>query len=234
MSANSNATTAAAAAAGSGKSEQTRQRIFEAALELFRVKGFATATMREVAVAAGVAIGAAYYYFPSKEAIVLAFYDRAGQEMGPLIDSALLAAGPRLEDRLRAIVTVKLDYFAPNRKFLGALLGSTADPQNPLSPFSSQTVAIRDFDMSVFEKAIAGGNVKPPKDLAPHLAQLLWMYQMALIFFWLSDTSAKQDRTRALLDKSSHMLVQLLKLAGLPLMRPVRRSVLDLVELVKG
>ena len=63
-----------AATAGSGKSEQTRQRILEAALELFRVKGFAAATMREVAVAAGVATGAAYYYFPSKEAIVLAFY----------------------------------------------------------------------------------------------------------------------------------------------------------------
>ncbi len=220
--------------AGPGKSEQTRQRILEAALELFRVKGFAAATMREVASAAGVATGAAYYYFPSKEAIVLAFYDRARGDLAPLIDAALVAAGPRLEDRLRAIVTVKFDYFTPNRNFLGALLGSTADPQNPLSPFSSKTVAIRDFDLAAFEKAIEGGNAKPPKDLAPHLAELLWMYQMALIFFWLSDTSANQERSRILLDKSSRMLVQLLKLAGLPLMRPVRRSVLDLVALVKG
>jgi AcrR family transcriptional regulator len=226
--------TAAATPAPEPKSAQTRARILEAALDLFRAKGFAAATMREVAAAAGVATGAAYYYFPSKESIVLAFYDRAREEMSPLIAAALAAAGPRLEDRLRALIAVKLDYFAPNRNFLGALLGSTADPQNPLSPFSTKTAAIRDFDFASFDAAIAGGNVKPPKDLAPHLAHLLWMYQMAVIFFWLTDTSGQQQRTRTLLDKSARMLVQLLKLAGLPLMRPVRRSVLDLVELVKG
>ncbi len=215
------------------KSEQTRERILEAALELFRRKGFAAATMREVAAAAEMATGAAYYYFPSKEALVLAFYDRARTEMGPLLDEAL--TGPKkLEDRLGASIGVKLRYFAPNRKFLGALIGSAADPGNPLSPFSAQTVAIRDFDFAVFERAIQGSEVTPPKDLAPHLPQMLWMYQMAILFFWLTDASEGQTRTHRLLDKSTHMLVLLLKLAGLPLMRPVRRAVLDLVEIVRG
>jgi hypothetical protein len=57
---------------------------------------------------------------------------------------------------------------------------------------------------------------------------------MAVIFFWLTDVSQNQQRTQKLLDKSARMLVQLLKLAGLPLMRPVRRSVLELVEIVRG
>jgi AcrR family transcriptional regulator len=215
------------------KSEQTRQRILEAALDLFRQKGFAAATMREVAAAAGMATGAAYYYFASKEAIVLAFYDRAREEMVPLLDQAL-ESNKRLEDRLRAVIAVKVQYFAPNRGFLGALLGSTADPENPLSPFSRQTVGIRDFDIATFHRAIEGSDVTPPKDLAPHLPHMLWMYQMALIFFWLTDISEGQLRTQKLLDKSSRMLVQLLKLAGLPLMRPIRRSVLELVEIVRG
>ena len=219
------------------KSEQTRQRILAAALVLFREKGFAATTMREVAAAAGMATGAAYYYFDSKEAIVLAFYDRAREELAPLLDEALGGAGAerrkgKLEERLQALVRVKLSYFGPNRNFLGALLGSTADPQNPLSPFSAQTAAIRDFDIATFERAIAGGDVEPPKDLAPYLARMLWMYQMAVIFFWLTDRSEKQARTGKLLDHSSRMLVQLLKLSKLPLMRPLRRSVLDLVELV--
>lgn len=215
------------------KSEQTRQRILEAALELFRAKGFAAATMREVAAAAGMATGAAYYYFASKEAIVLAFYDRAREEMAPLVDEAL-AGEKKLEARLRALIGMKLRYFAPNRKFLGALLGSAADPENALSPFSGQTSAIRDFDVATFERAVAGSDVEPPKDLAPHLPSMLWMYQMGVIFFWLTDVSQNQERTGKLLDKSARMLVQLLKLAGLPLMRPVRRSVLELVEIVRG
>ena len=215
------------------KSEQTRLRILEAALDLFRQKGFAAATMREVAASAGMATGAAYYHFASKEAIVLAFYDRARHEMAPLLEAAV-NENRKLDDRLRAMIAVKLRYFEPNRKFLGALLGSTADPENPLSPFSAQTAGIRDFDVATFESAIQGSDVTPPKDLAPHLPQMLWMYQMALIFFWLTDKSEGQQRTQKLLDKSTRMLVQLLKLAGLPLMRPVRRSILELLEIVRG
>ena len=215
------------------KSDQTRQRILTAALELFRQKGFAAATMREVAAAAGMATGAAYYYFPSKEAIVLGFYEQAREEMAPLLDEALL--GPKkLEERLQAAIGVKIRYFTENRKFLGVLLGSAADPGNPLSPFSAETAAIRDFDIATFERVIAGSDVTPPKDLAPYLPSMLWMYQMAVVFFWLTDASDHQERTRKLLDKSTRMLVQLLKLASLPLMRPVRKSVLELVEIVRG
>ena len=56
------------------KSEATRARILQAALAVFRESGFHAATMREIAASAGVALGAAYYYFDSKNAIVLAFY----------------------------------------------------------------------------------------------------------------------------------------------------------------
>ena len=54
------------------KGEQTRGQIFQAALELFREKGFEATTMVEVAERAGAAKGAAYYYFPGKEAIIQA------------------------------------------------------------------------------------------------------------------------------------------------------------------
>ena len=41
--------------------KDTRQKILDAALELFRERGFAEATMREIAARAGVATGLAYY-----------------------------------------------------------------------------------------------------------------------------------------------------------------------------
>ena len=58
------------------KSEATRARILEAALALFRKRGFAETTMRDIAQAAGLAQGAAYYYFDSKEVILFAYYAR--------------------------------------------------------------------------------------------------------------------------------------------------------------
>ena len=54
------------------KAEETRRRILAAALDLFQERGFAETTMRDIARNAGVATGAAYYYFPSKEHLFLA------------------------------------------------------------------------------------------------------------------------------------------------------------------
>ncbi|MGD0631047.1 MAG: helix-turn-helix domain-containing protein, partial [Terracidiphilus sp.] len=71
------------------KSEATRARIFEAALRVFRERGFHAATMREIAAAAGVALGAAYYYFDSKNAIVMAFYTQAQAQMEPELERIL-------------------------------------------------------------------------------------------------------------------------------------------------
>lgn len=211
------------------KSDETRARILAAALELFRRQGFDATTMREVANEAGVATGAAYYYFDSKEAIVMAFYRQAQDEVHERIVSTLpRRKGPRA--RLRAILELRLDYFTANRKFLGALLRHAADPADALSPFSRETESIREADIAHFTAALEG--VKAPADLAPHLPRLLWLYQMGLILFWLHDPSPSQKRTWDLVDKSLTLVVQLIRLAGFPLLRPLRKRVVDLLESV--
>jgi AcrR family transcriptional regulator len=136
---------------------------------------------------AGVAGGAAYYYFDSKDAIVLAFYDQARREMEPLLEQAL-AGSKDLRRLLLALLTVKLEYFAPNRSLLGTLSAYT-NPEHPLSPFSQATREIREKDIAFFEYALEGSRVRIPEDLRPHLPRLLWMYQMGLILFWMYDRS---------------------------------------------
>jgi AcrR family transcriptional regulator len=212
------------------KSDETRARILGAAMELFRDRGFERATMREIAAAAGVATGAAYYYFDSKDAIVLAFYHQAQAEMAPLLDGAL-AGARELKPRLRALLAVKFQYFAPNRRLLGTL-AAHADPENPLSPFSAQTREIREGDMRYFERALAQSRLRLSPDLAPHLPRLLWMYQMGLFLFWVFDRSAEQQSTAALCEKSLAVVVRLIRLSSFPLLRPVRKMVVDLLEAV--
>lgn len=210
------------------KSEATRKQILSAALELFRKQGFEAATMREIARSAGVATGAAYYYFDSKDAIVLAFYDQAQQDMAPLLEQTLLETRD-LEECLQRIVRIKLEYFHPSRAFLSAL-SAHSDPQHPLSPFSEQSRTIREADIGFFAKAIEGSRSRIADDLKPYLPRLLWMYQMGLILFWIYDRSEGQVKTHALLDKSLRVVVRLIKLSGLPLMRPLRRMVIELID----
>lgn len=63
------------------KAQATRIRILDAALEMFRRQGFELTTMRGIAAEAGVSLGSAYYYFESKEDLVMAFYERAIEAM---------------------------------------------------------------------------------------------------------------------------------------------------------
>lgn len=214
------------------KSEETRARILEAALESFRQRGFEQATMREIAAAAHVATGAAYYYFDSKEAIVMAFYARAQQELRPAMER-VLSESRSFEDRLRGIIEGKLAWFAPNRKLLAALTAHT-DPAHPLSPFSEATRPVRDEDIAHFARAAADSKIRLPKNIAPYLPRLLWLYQMGIILFWVCDPSPGQRRTQILLEKTLAMIVLTLKLAGLPFFRPVHRLAADLLQTIYG
>ena len=212
--------------------KDTREKILEAALELFRERGFAEATMREIASRAGVATGLAYYYFKSKDAIVLAFYQRAKEDLATALEAA--HADTRLAGRLQALIEAKFRYFKPNRRFLGALMAHAADAANPLSPFGEPSRDVREFDVAQFDRALVETNTRVPADLAAHLPKILWIYQMGLLLFWIYDPSPNQRRTKVLLEKSVDVVVMLIRLSGLPLMRPARKRVLDIVGIIES
>jgi AcrR family transcriptional regulator len=214
------------------KSEETQARILAAALQVFRERGFEAATMREIAAAAQMAVGAAYYYFDSKDALVMAYYDRAQNEMAPLID-AQLAASRTLEQRLRGIIEQKLDYFEPDRKLIAALTAHI-DPEHPLSPFSAATASIRNSDIAAFKRAVDDSGLKLPKSIQPYLPRLLWLYQMGIFLFWVYDRSLNQSRTQLLLDKTLAIVLLGLKLAQLPPLRPLFRPAGELLDTLFG
>jgi len=211
------------------RAEDTRRKIYEAAMELFREKGFEETTMRDIAAKAGVALGGTYYYYSSKDAIVLAFYREMQETSTPLVDE-VLGHKNKLKERIRAVLDERLKLLAPNRNFCAALFRHAPDGADPLSPFSEDTHAIRDAAVEQMRIAIEGGDVKVPADLRPRLPYLLWLYQMALIMFWLYDRSPGQQRTEKLIEKSLGLLVNLLRISSLPLMKPLRKAALDLVE----
>jgi len=211
------------------RAEDTRRKIYEAAMEMFREKGFEETTMRDIAAKAGVALGGTYYYFSSKDAIVLAFYHEMQQASTSAVSDAL-AENKKLKDRIRAVLDERLKLLEPNRKFCAALFRHAPDGSDPLSPFSQETLLIRDAAIAQMKTAMDGGDVKIPPDLKPRLPYLLWLYQMALIMFWLYDRSPNQEKTQKLKDKSLGLLVNLLRVSSLPLMKPLRKTVLELVE----
>lgn len=216
-------------AVATAKAEETRERILDAALQLFRQRGFDETTMREIAHEAGVATGAAYYYFRSKEELVMAFYVRTNDEARELVP-AQIAKSHDLRKRVRAIIDTKLDQFAEHRRLMVALVRIGIDPKHPLSPFGDETKTMRDESVDFFRQALDGAKPSVPKDLAAELPRLLWLYQMGVILFWIYDESRDQRRTRALLDGTVDLLVRMIQISALPMMGPLRRKLLGIVR----
>lgn len=225
-------TYSAARMAQTAKAEETRARILDTALRLFRERGFEQTTMREVATEAGVATGAAYYYFRSKEELVMAFYLRTADDEREAFAEAL-AATKDLRKRIRSLIAIKLQQFEDHRSLLTALLKAGVDPRDPLSPFGEQTKSVREQSLQWFERAVLESDAKIPKDIAPQLPRLFWLYHMGLIYFWIIDESPGQRRTQRLLDGTLELIMQLLRIASLPLMGPVRKRALNVLKAVE-
>ncbi len=211
--------------------EETRDRILDAALRLFRERGFEQTTMRDVATEAGVATGAAYYYYRSKEDLVMAFYLRTDEEARAIFEKAI-ASSKDLKKRIRAMIEGKFVQFTEHRGLLAALLKAGVDPRAPLSPFGAETKEVRDDNIAWYARALAGSDVSVPKDLAADVPRLLWLYHLGLIYFWIIDESPKQRRTQRLLDATLDLVVQLLKVSSLPFMGPLRKRALKVLRAV--
>jgi AcrR family transcriptional regulator len=213
------------------KGENTRQQILSAALNLFRERGFDAATMRDIAEAAGMSLGASYYYFPSKESIVSAYYDYVQHEHKLRVEKDLPKA-KNLRQRLGIAFHTKLDIIQNDRKLLIALFRYGGDPSHPLSWFGPATRRQRELSMAIFASAL--GDQKVPKDIR-HVAPLaLWGLHMGLILYFVNDSSEGQSRTRRLVEGALDLVTRAFDLATAPvlqpILRPIRRKVLELLS----
>jgi AcrR family transcriptional regulator len=208
-------------------SEATRRHILETALALFRERGFEETTIRDIAGRAGLSLGAAYYYFKSKEAIVGAYYDYVQQEHLARCREAFAGAGD-LRGRLRAALHTKIDIMQEDRRLVGALFRYGGDPVHALSWFGPATREQRQLSIDVFREALAGE--RWPDDVREAAPTLLWTLHMGVLLYFLYDDSPKLRRTRKLIDASVDFAVDMKRIVTSPLLRPLRRRVMTILR----
>ena len=214
------------------KALQTRDQILGCALELFRERGFDKTTMRDIAEQAGVAVGAAYYYFQTKDELVLAFYGSLQAQVNAHL--AEITKDGDFGRRFTRLLQFSIEQLAPYRSLVVVLARSASEPANPLSPFSPQTREVRAQAVAAVEQCLQGSNLKTAPSLVQHLPKLLWIYQMGVLFLWSHDNSSAQKRTQQFISLSLSLLTKLLPLSRLPLMRDINQSVIRLIQLVEG
>jgi len=91
----------------SERREKTHNAILEAAKGIFGERGFGATTMDDIAAGAGVAKGAVYHHFPTKEALFEAVFDQVSRDLVDDLDRVTRAE----KDTLAAMATGTQAYF---------------------------------------------------------------------------------------------------------------------------
>jgi AcrR family transcriptional regulator len=174
--------------------EATRRRLYDAAIRLVAERGYDGATLREVAERAGVSASLLYRYFPSKRAVVLAFYDELSDVYAR--EAAEVPRG-RWCARFAFALETSLRVLGPHRGALRALAPlMVSDGEEGL--FAKATAFSRVRVQGAFRSAVMGASDAPAPRLGEALARLLYLLHLAVILWWLLDRSTGQRATTGL------------------------------------
>ncbi len=196
------------------KSRETYEAILATATALFAKKGFAETSLRDIAKRRRMALGALYYYFRSKEEVVLAFYEDLNRAVAEEVRPRI-AAEADLAAAFEAYVRAKIARLAPARPFLHVVAREAIDPTSPLSPFSPDARGALDTALAVMEEIVARHG--PPAEARPAgLARLLWAAHIALLLYWLHDRSEGQAATERVIETAATALRWLPALREIP------------------
>jgi AcrR family transcriptional regulator len=215
------------------RGEQTRAAILDAALGLFEEVGYDATTMRAIAERAGVSVGNAYYYFDSKEHLIQGFYDRVSIEHD-VSSEARLAGTTDLADRLYTHLDVWFESMRRYHQFAAAFFRTAADPASPMSPFSEQSAATRAAAIDRFRSVVDGATDPVPDAVRGELPELLWLFHMGLILFWVHDRSPDQIATRLAVARTVPLIVKAIGLVDVPELRSLVDDITGMLRDLKA
>jgi len=179
----------------------TRQRIIDAARQLFAANGFEASTTRDIADAAGIASGTLFNYFATKEDLLASLAAEAVAGANLEFEERALDAGS-FEEELFAFVSAGLRKLKPLRRHLTVLLETALSPLAAVAIDGDESLRLAHLDIvaRLAKKHRLG-------ELDPVALQLYWTLYTGVLMFWANDRSPKQEDTLALLDQSLAMFV---------------------------
>jgi AcrR family transcriptional regulator len=186
----------------------TRQRILAAAKGLFLADGWNKTTTRGIAIAAGIATGTLFNYFPTKETIAAALIAEALE--GAAKEFGERARENSLEADLFTLVCGGLGKLRDYREFLGQALDTVFSPLARSSPESAGD-GLRVDHLELVEATISAHGYPGPRPAVT--VQLYWTLYLGIFAFWTADDSPGQEDTLALLDRSLKLFVASLSMA---------------------
>jgi TetR/AcrR family transcriptional regulator, regulator of autoinduction and epiphytic fitness len=215
---------------------KTRQSIIRAAVDLMPQQGFDGTTMKQIARAAGVGDATIYKYFPTKEKLVLAYFELAVTEALAQWRKTRGQEDFALQERLQLLMDSLLERLLADREFVALARGLVA--RAPLLMLGEELPGKALLKAAVAEMlahAQERGEIAPCAVQAA-LSALLADGAFGVVAYWLHDQSEEFGNTTQLVDLGLAVLVltlqsglidKLLALGGFLLRSQLSRLVQD-------
>ena len=164
--------------------EATRNRVIEAAKELFDTQGYQGTTIREIAAHAGVSVGSVFTTFASK-------YEVLSQVMADRLDglyAELDRVMPHLRgatvDRLRTMFAIHFAFEVRHKRLFLAFISATYDwTLPPSSTPMGRNRRLQDIIGECLAKGVEAGDVAPDLNrqevIDLLMAAYVWVYRLA-------------------------------------------------------
>jgi TetR/AcrR family fatty acid metabolism transcriptional regulator len=171
----------------------TRERILEAALDVFASKGYHDARLDDIVETAHVSKGSIYFYFPNKERLFLALVDQFADLIERRATEAI-ARQPRVGiDRVRAAVVAVLDTFGRYRRPAKILLVQAVGLG---ATFEKKRLEVTDRFAALIKRhldeAIAVGEIQPIDTTVVAHAWMGAIYNLVIRWVMTGDPPAER------------------------------------------
>lgn len=196
------------------KSERTRERIRDAAFELFAEKGFAATTMRDIAARADVSLGLTYRYFARKEDLAMALYSGMSAR---LRDTAAGLSGGSLADRFDVLMHATVSELNAHREAFLAVAARAFDPADDIGVLGSGTLEFRQAAQDAWRVVVDGADDRPADPVTrEQLAASLYAWDLLVVLIWTQD----RDPARAATHEAISSITGALRMLRLVLAMP--------------
>lgn len=190
---------------------ENRGKIIRATVDAITEKGTKGATMREIARKAGLGDATIYNYFPTKEAIVYAYYDDQLRVVVERLRSIADFNEFNLREQLQTFFETQLEIFLPDREFVDATFNaisfSMGQDYQQVKPIRGRFFRVVS---DMFEAAIESREI-PDQVFVELSCQCFWDYYVGLVYYWLKDRSDQFRNTTILIDKSLDLAVAFIR-----------------------
>jgi TetR/AcrR family transcriptional regulator len=142
--------------------QETRERILDAAHAVFLRKGTAGARTQEIADEAGVNKALVHYYFGTKAALADAIFERSLGGLMPLIFGILADENRTIEQKVREIVQVQIDFHSARPYLAGYMVSEMhAEPHRITTLIARRGHPPREVLRRQIREAVNAGIMRP-------------------------------------------------------------------------